>query len=121
MASRSKASKTSTSGRVRSLHVKKGDKVVVVTGADKSNEPHEVLRVDRESGRVVVEGVNQRWKHERRSQQNPEGGRVQKEFPIDASNVLLWSEKAGKGVRTRIEVVDGKRIRVGVPCGTRFD
>lgn len=107
--------------QVRKVHVKKGDKVVVVSGAARSTEPHEVLRVERDSGRIVVEGVNMRWKHERRSQQNPEGGRVQKEFPIDASNVLLFSEKAGKGVRTRIETVDGKKVRVGIPCGTRFD
>ena len=103
------------------VRVKKGDKVVVITGAYKSTEPRDVLRVEREAGRVVVEGVNLRWKHERRSQQNPEGGRVHREFPIDASNVMLFSEKAGKGVRTRIEVVDGKKVRVGVPCGTRFD
>ena len=103
------------------LHVKKGDKVVVIAGAHKSNEPHEVLRVDLEKRRVIVEGVNLRWKHERRTPQNPSGGRVQKEFPIDASNVLLYSEKAGKGVRTRVEVKDGKKVRVGVPCGTKFD
>lgn len=109
-----------TGGRAR-LHVKKGDKVVVIAGASKSDEPREVLRVDAENVRVVVEGVNLRWKHERRSQANPEGGRVQREFPIAASNVLLWSEKAGKGVRTRTEISDGKKVRVGVPCGTRFD
>lgn len=105
----------------KSLHVKKGDKVVVISGAWKSSEPREVLQVDIPNGRVIVEGVNLRWKHERRSQQNPEGGRVQREFPIDASNVLVFSDKAGKGVRTRRELVDGKRVRVGVPCGTRFD
>ena len=106
------------------MHVKKGDKVVVVAGAYKSNEPKEVLRVDREKGRVVVKDVNVRWKHQRRSQANPQGGRVQKEFPIDASNVLLFSEKQGKGVRTRIELKKGekkkkngvervRRVRVG--------
>jgi large subunit ribosomal protein L24 len=103
-------------------HVKKGDKVVVIAGADRAaDEPREVLQVDRERGRVVVQGVNMRWKHLRRSPQNPQGGRVQRESPIHISNVLLHSEKAGKGVRTRVEVVDGKRVRVGIPCGTRFD
>ena len=105
----------------RTLHIKRGDKVAVISGAHKSNSPHEVLQVDADNGRVIVEGVNLRWKHERRTQQNPEGGRIQKEFPIDASNVLLWSEKAGKGVRTRVEIQDGKKVRVGVPCGTKFD
>ncbi len=101
--------------------IKKGDKVAVIAGADKSNEPHEVLAVDRENGRVTVQGVNMRWKHMRRSQQSPEGGRVQRENPIDLSNVLLYSEKAGKGVRVRLEQRDGKKVRLGVPCGTVFE
>lgn len=115
------ARKRTTGGDRKKLHVKKGDKVVVIAGADKSNTPHEVIDVDAERGRVVVQTVNMRWKHTRRSQQNPQGGRVRKEFPIDASNVLLYSEAAGKGVRTRTEVVDGRRVRVGRPCGTKFD
>lgn len=105
-------------GRTRT-HVRKGDRVVVTAGADKGNDPREVLQVDAVAGTVVVKGVNLRWKHTRRSPQNPQGGRVQREFPIAISKVLLWSEKAGKGVRTRSEVVDGKRVRVGT-CGTRY-
>jgi large subunit ribosomal protein L24 len=103
----------------RKLHVKRGDRVVVIAGADKSDKPHEVLAVDYETGKVTVKDVNMRWKHLRRSQQHPQGGRVRKEFPIDASNVLLFSETAGKGVRIHFEVVDGKKVRVGT-CGTRF-
>jgi len=103
------------------LHIKKGDKVVVISGADKSKEAREVLQVDVALGKVLVQGANVRWKHLKRSQQNPQGGRIQKEFPFDASNVLLFSEKAGKGVRTRTEVIDGKNVRVGIPCGTKFD
>ena len=102
------------------LHVRKGDKVAVISGAWKSDEPREVLDVDVEGGRVTVADVNMRYKHEKKSPQNPQGGRIHKEFPIDASNVLMWSDKAGKGVRTHIERVDGKAIRVGT-CGTRFD
>jgi large subunit ribosomal protein L24 len=109
-----------TQGRRSKLHVKKGDKVVVIAGQYRSKEPREVLQVDVDANRVVVQGVNLRWKNTARSQQNPKGERVQKEAPIAASNVLLWSEKAGKGVRTRSQVVDGKRVRVGT-CGTRFD
>jgi large subunit ribosomal protein L24 len=105
----------------QTLHVKKGDKVAVMSGQYRSNEPHEVLKVFAEAQRVIVQGVNLRWKHQRRSQQNPKGGRVQLEQPIAASKVLLYSEKLKRGTRTRIEVVDGKRVRVGVKCGTRFD
>jgi large subunit ribosomal protein L24 len=102
------------------LHIKKGDNVVVISGADKSSKPHEVLAVDAELDKVTVKDVNMRWKHLKRSQQNPQGGRVRKEFPIDSSNVLLFSEQAGKGVRTHVEVIDGAKVRVGT-CGTRFD
>ena len=61
-----------------SMHVKKGDKVVVIAGESKSDQPREVLQVDRDSGRVTVQGVNLRWRHERPSQKNPDGGRVQR-------------------------------------------
>ena len=104
----------------RTLHVKKGDKVVVISGADKSDKVRDVLQVFVASNQVLIKDVNLRWKHLRKSQQNPQGGRVRKEFPIHASKVLLYSEKAGKGVRTGKTVVDGKRIRVGKPCGTHF-
>ena len=105
----------------RKLHVKKGDKVVVTSGQYKSDEVREVLKVDAQTGRVIVQGVNLRWKHQRRSQQNPKGGRVQLEQPIDSSKVLLFSQKLGKGTRTAIKIVDGKKHRVGVKCGTQFD
>lgn len=104
----------------KNLHVRKGDKVVVCSGPYKSSQVHEVLKVDAETGKIIVQGVNLRWKHQKRSQQNPKGGRVQIEQPIPASVVLLWSEKLGKGTRTRNQVVDGKKVRVGVKCGTRF-
>jgi large subunit ribosomal protein L24 len=102
------------------LHVKKGDKVVVSSGQYKSNEAREVLKVDLEAGTVIVQGVNLRWKHQRRSQENPKGGRIQMEMPIPASKVLLFSEKLGKGTRTKIVVDGGKKSRVGVKCGTKF-
>jgi large subunit ribosomal protein L24 len=102
------------------VHVKKGDKVVVHSGQYKSNEAREVLKVQAD-GRIIVQGVNLRWKHQKRSQQNPKGGRVQLEMPIAASKVLLFSEKLGKGTRTKVQVVDGRKVRVGVKCGTQFD
>ena len=69
--------------------------------------------------KVLVKGVNMRWKHVRRSQQNPQGGRLHKEFPIHVSNVMLFSEQSGKGVRVRNQIVDGKKARVGID-GTNF-
>jgi len=105
---------------VVSVHVKKGDQVVVTSGQYKSNEPREVLKVQAD-GRVIVHGVNLRGKHQRRSQQNPKGGRVQIEMPIPASKVLLFSEKLKAGTRTRNTRADGKPVRGGVKCGTKFD
>jgi len=114
------------SGKKR-MHVKKGDKVFVISGNDRQkegDEPREVLSVDAVNGTVVVQGVNMRWKHQKRSQQNPQGGRTRSENPIDVSKVLLFSEKAKRGVRTRNKtvVVEGKskRVRVGT-CGTQFE
>ena len=104
----------------RKCKIKRGDKVVITTGVDKSDQPHEVIRVVADGHLVVVKEVNMRWKHLRRSQANPKGGRIRREFPIHISNVLLYSEKAQKGVRTRLELKDGKKIRVGT-CGTVFD
>ena len=102
------------SGKKR-MHVKKGDKVFVISGNDRQkegDEPREVLSVDAVNGTVVVQGVNMRWKHQKRSQQNPKGGRVQLEMPIAASKVLLFSEKLGKGTRTKIQLINGKKARV---------
>lgn len=106
--------------RVR-MHVRKGDKVVVISGQYKGNEPREVLKVLADEGKIVVQGVNLRWKHQKRTQQNPKGGRVQLEMPIPASKVLLFSEKLKKGTRVRNVRTDGKSARVGIKCGTKFD
>ena len=50
---------------------------------------------------MTVEGVNLRWKHRKPTQKDPKGERLQREFPVHASNVMLWDEKLGKGVRKR--------------------
>ena len=102
------------------LRIKRGDTVVVRSGDDRG-KTGKVLRVDPENDRVYVEGVNLQYKHMKRTQQNPKGGRVQLEQPMPASKVLLFSEKLGKGTRTKIQVIDGKKVRVGVKCGSRFD
>lgn len=103
------------------MHIKIGDEVQVMTGNFRS-ERGKILKIDAENQRVIVEGVNLRKKNLQKTQQNPEGGQVEREMPIAISNVLLWSEKAGKGVRTKVETnTDGKKVRVGIPCGTQFD
>jgi len=68
-------------------HVKRNDIVVVITGADQGKRG-KVLDVDRAKGRVIVEGVNRRKKHVRRSQLHPQGAIDEREFPIHISNVM---------------------------------
>lgn len=73
------------------LHVKKDDQVLVISGVDKGKQG-KVLRAIPSEGMVVVEGINRRWKHLRRSQQNPQGGRLQREQPIPACKVRKVEE-----------------------------
>jgi large subunit ribosomal protein L24 len=81
------------------MHIRKDDMVVVITGADKGPDPRKVLRVQPEKNKIVVEGVNRVLKHMKPSAKNQQGGRLSKEMPIDASNVMLYSPTARRGVR----------------------
>ena len=82
------------------MHVKKGDQVIVIAGNDKGRTG-EVKRVMRDENRVIVDGVNLRWKHKRATQKTPKGERVQEECSIHASNVMLLDPDTGKGTRKR--------------------
>ena len=82
------------------MHVKRGDQVIVISGNDKGSTG-EVLSVDRGGNRVLVQGINIRTKHEKPTQANPQGERVEREFPIHASNVMLLDPSTGKGTRKR--------------------
>ena len=97
------------------LRIKRGDTVVILSGAEKG-KTGKVLRVET-GGKVVVEGVNLQYKHMKRTQQNPKGGRVRREGPLHASKVMLWSESEKKPQRFRVEVRDGKRVRIGAKDG----
>ena len=81
------------------MHIRKDDMVVVITGDDKGTEPRKVLRVLPEKGKILVEGVNRVYKHLKPSAKNQQGGRLSKEMPIDASNVLLYNPSIRRGVR----------------------
>ena len=99
------------------MHIKTNDTVEVIAGDDK-DERGKVLSIDREEGRLVVEGVNRVYKHVRRSQRNPQGGRLSKEMPIQISNVLLVCNRCNKGVRTGARLTkDGSKERFCKKCG----
>lgn len=86
------------------MHIKTGD-VVQVTAGKERGRTGKVLRVDRKRGRVVVEGLNVVKRHKRPSPTDPDGGIIEKEAAIHASNVLLYSEKLERGVRTSYRYV----------------
>ena len=94
------------------MFVKKNDIVVVVAGDDQGKKG-KVLKAFPSEGRIIVEGVNYIWKHVRRTQKTPAGGRVQKEAPFNASNVELFCPRCNKGVRAQSRRDDkGKKLRV---------
>lgn len=99
------------------MHIKKKDKVRVVTGNHKGLEG-EVLKVFPDSGRLIVEKVNLIKRHTRQSQQAPQGGIIEKEASIEASNVMLICPKCNKAARTGTEQLgDGSRVRTCKKCG----
>lgn len=98
-------------------HIKKGDTVVVIAGADKG-KTGTVLRVLQDKDRVIVEGINRISKHVRPSQKNPQGGRILKDAPIHLSNVMPVDPATGKGTRVRFELRDGRKHRIAVGSGT---
>ncbi|WP_435623244.1 50S ribosomal protein L24 [Flagellimonas sp.] len=93
------------------LKIKTGDTVVVTAGDHKGSEG-KVVKIDREKNKAIVEGVNMVSKHEKPSAQNPQGGIVKKEAPIQISNLSLMDPKSGEPTRVGFEVRDGKKVRV---------
>ncbi|TDX49277.1 50S ribosomal protein L24 [Orenia marismortui] len=103
------------------LHVKKGDKVKVIAGKDKGKEG-EILKSFPKASRVIVKGVNIIKKHVRPTQDNPQGGIVEKEAPIHSSNVMLVCEKCGDASRAGKKVLDsGEKVRFCKSCGEDID
>ena len=100
------------------LKIKKGDTVKVIAGKNKDKEG-KVLSVDKKTGRVVVEGVNMVTKHAKPSASNQQGGIINKEAPIDASNVMYVQN--GKATRIGYKVEDGKKVRVAKKTGEVID
>lgn len=100
------------------MKIKKGDTVKVIAGKD-NNAEGKVLFVDVKNGKVLVEGVNMITKHAKPSQANPNGGIVQKEAPIDISNVMLVVK--GKATRVGFRMENGKKVRFAKATGEAID
>ena len=97
--------------------IRSGDLVEVKTGNARGTRA-KVLSVDPGKGQIVVEGVNRVYRHMKRSQKNPQGGRLSKEMPINASNVLVVCAACSKATRIGIRLAEtGGTSRVCKKCG----
>jgi large subunit ribosomal protein L24 len=97
--------------------IRTDDTVEVISGEDRGTRG-KVLRVDRRGGKLVVEHVNRVYKHVRRSQRNPQGGRLSMEMPIPISNVLLVCQKCSAATRLGARRLgDGSKERYCKKCG----
>lgn len=103
------------------LHVKKEDTVIVITGKDKGKKGRIIAAYPRQN-RVLVEGVNLVKKHQKPTQQNPQGGILDQEAPIHVSNVMLLDPKSGKPTRVGYKVLEnGSKVRVAKKSGEVID
>ena len=96
--------------------IKKGDKVVILSGKDKG-KTGEVVRSIPKDNKVVVSGINVATRHVKPTQASPEGGKVTKEAPLHVSKVAIADPKTGKASRVRFEDRNGKKVRVAVKSG----
>jgi large subunit ribosomal protein L24 len=99
--------------------IKKGDKVVMLSGKDKG-KTGEVVRVMPKEHKVVVSGVNTVKRHQRPTQTNA-GGIEEKDAPVHVSNVAIADPKSGEPTRVGFEVRDGKKVRVAKKSGEVID
>jgi len=97
--------------------LQKGDEVVVIAGKDKGKKG-KVMRLFTETDRVVVEGVNLVKRHMKPNPRMQQGGILEREQPLAASNVMLVDPKTGKGTRVRVKTDDkGVKVRIAVKSG----
>ena len=99
------------------MRLKKGDHVVVLKGKDRGKDGI-VMRVLPKDGKVIVEGVNVVKKHQKATRATMQAGIIDKDMPIDASNVAIVSR--GQASRIGYRVEDGKKVRVALKTGEVF-
>jgi large subunit ribosomal protein L24 len=96
--------------------IKKGDNVIVISGVDKG-KTGKVVRAFPASGKVLIEGVNLKKRHQRKTRENQKGQIIEKALPIDASKVMIIDLSSGKRTRIGSKMVGGKKVRVSVKSG----
>ncbi|HEX5470264.1 MAG TPA: 50S ribosomal protein L24 [Lacipirellulaceae bacterium] len=97
--------------------IRTGDTVEVIAGNDRGQKSR-VIKVDRITGKAIVEGVNRVKKHIRRSQKYPQGGVLSKEMPVQLSNLKYYCASCGKGIRLGARFLEnGSKERYCKKCG----
>ena len=99
------------------MYIRKEDLVEVLCGDDKGKRG-KVVRILREKEQVVVEGINRVYRHLKPSRRNPQGGRLSKEMPVDASNVAMIDPTTNKPTRLGIKyLADGSKVLIAKRSG----
>lgn len=99
------------------MYIRKDDTVEILTGDDKGKRG-KVLRVFRAKNLVVIEGINRVYRHLKPSRRNPQGGRLSKEMPVDASNVGLIDPTTNRATRLGVKYLDdGTKVLVAKRSG----
>ena len=102
------------------IHVKKGDTVMVITGKS-AGKKGKVLEVIPKDNKVVVEGANIVKRHTRPTQKLPQGGIIEKEAPMNSSNVMIFCSKCNAPRRINKDLTGKNKVRVCNKCGEVFD
>lgn len=103
----------------QSIHVKKGDVVMIITGKD-AGKKGKILEVIPKKGRVVVEKANIVKRHTKPSQSMPQGGIIEKEAPMASSNVMLFCEECNSVTRVSVKLTETGKVRVCKKCGVNL-
>lgn len=103
------------------MKIRKNDMVVVIAGNDRG-KTGKVLKIFPKNNRVIIEGINTRKRHTKPSQKNPQGGILEKEASINASNVMMLDPKTNESTRLGAQIIldenTGKKKRVRVSKAT---
>ncbi|MCS7224236.1 MAG: 50S ribosomal protein L24 [Armatimonadetes bacterium] len=102
------------------MRVKRGDTVLVIAGDDKGKRG-KVVQVRDGGKKLIVEGINLVWKHQRPIRRASEAGRIQKSAPIDRSNVMVVCPHCDKPTRGRTKFLDGRKVRSCHRCQEPLD
>lgn len=106
---------------IKKIHVKKDDKVIVISGKDKGKKG-KVLSANPKTGKVIVEGVNIATKHTKARRQGEAGGIIKQETPIYASKVMYYCDKCHSKARLgKLILEDGKKVRICKKCKEVID